>query len=89
LNISKPTLRANFGAELREARRRKYVENLVRLDKAAAAGSIGAMKFLAGVFSAGGVAPLSGKKAAREEAAKQALSHGPWADLLNPETYQQ
>ena len=82
MNISRETLRANFARELREGRARAYVENLMRLDRAAQRGSVSAAKFLVGVF-ANGAPALGGKKARAEEAAKSVLNgDSEWARLL-------
>ena len=81
IGISRATLRVHFADELRSGRARALVQNLVRLDRAAARGSTSAAKFLVGVFSNGAPA-LGGKKARAEAAAKVAGAGTEWGELL-------
>jgi hypothetical protein len=84
LGICQNTLRANFADELQNGRARKFAEILVRLDRAAARGSVGAMKYLLTLFS-GGMSPIVGKKQRRQQAAESALEGGSeWGDDLRP-----
>jgi hypothetical protein len=82
VGVSRETLRTHFPDELRDGRTRAYVDNLMRLDRAAQRGSVSAAKFLVGVFSAG--APALGGKKARAEAAARSVVEGDsvWAKLL-------
>jgi hypothetical protein len=86
LGICQNTLRANFPDELQNGRARKFAEILVRLDRAAARGSVGAMKFLLTVVL-GGTSAVIGKKELKQRAAADVLDGGSeWGDDLHPTT---
>lgn len=97
LDISVPTLEKYFADELRTGAIKARAENLRRLRSAAASGNVSAMRALQERFdvveSAG--KPVSpdqpvpkpkedtpGKKALATRAAHEAITSGPWADLL-------
>ncbi len=82
LGISEPTLRHRFAGEIKNGRQRMLLENLLRLDRAAARGSVSAMKALVSMFSDGAL--HVGKKTRQQqqaEAAAAALDE--WGDDLN------
>jgi hypothetical protein len=86
LGICQNTLRANFADELKHGRARKFAQILERLDRAAARGSFGAMKYLLTLFS-GGMSAVIGKKELRQRAAADVLDGGSeWGDDLHPTT---
>ncbi len=81
LGISQPTLRDRFGTEIKNGRQRMLLENVLRLDNAAARGSVSAMKFLVTMFSNGGI--YVGKKVRQQQAAEAAMQSDEWGDLLD------
>jgi hypothetical protein len=84
LGICQNTLRANFADELQNGRTRKFAQILERLDRAAARGSVGAMKYLLTLFS-GGTSTIVGKKALKMQQAADVLEGGTeWGDDLHP-----
>src|SRR5512139_189646 len=87
LNVSRGTLRTHFAEELANGRARKQEENLERLQKAADAGNVTAMKVLLAVFAGkepGPVAYVSKKKQAEEAAKNAGGEHSEWGDDLRP-----
>src|SRR5512143_3201236 len=88
LNVSRVTLRQHFAEELANGRALKKCENLERIEAAAKAGNVTAMKALDVILAGKDLAPAGGnvsKKKQGEEAAKNAGGeHSEWGDYLRP-----
>ena len=74
IGICERTLRNHFGAELEVGRGVKRAENLERLEAAAKAGSIGAMKTLEAIFGHAETKQLQGKSKAAPQPSKGILA---------------